>query len=146
VISQRHSPEFGVPQELFMEEHQLANDIVLPPTGENPGDASSASAAADHEKSARQRRKGRLLSEDDCRRMLSELPTLVILKLISPAQANAMTRTLQVLLNETRASQSAGPAQVDENLFAKLRSQPELLTLMEPYLSDDHVDRIMRDA
>jgi|tagenome__1003787_1003787.scaffolds.fasta_scaffold20818514_1 hypothetical protein len=121
----------------------MTTDIAIP----NPADDSDRNSGGPEGKphsSGRSRRRGRVLSENDCRRMLSEIPTLVILKVISPAQANAMTRTLQVLLNETRGSQSGGPVQVDENLIAILRSRPDLLNLFEPFLSDDQIDRLVR--
>jgi hypothetical protein len=95
--------------------------------------------------SSRRRRKGHILTPDDCRRMLGQLPSLITLKMISPAQANAITRALQTLLAESRASQASGPAKVaDENLIALLRVQPDVLEMVEPLLTDEQVDQIMK--
>jgi hypothetical protein len=126
------------------------NDLTLTdsPQEEGPGNATNNSSQSREDASAsqsRRRRKGRILTADDCRQMLGELPSLITLKLITPAQANAITRTLQTLMSESRASQASGPAKVaDENLIALLREQPHVLEMIEPMLTDEQVDQIMK--
>ena len=68
------------------------------------------------------------------------LPKLVALKILTPAQANSMSRSTQIYLDQTRTSQSGTSARpANDDVLANLRANPDLLEWIEPYLSDERL-------
>ncbi len=129
----------------------MSNELIpSEPTPQGPqDDPTTGSDRCDDDgaqsRKQRQRRRGHVLSVDDCLCMLSQLPSLITLNAITPSKANAIKGALQAVLAELRGTHAARPAkELNDNLIAQLRNQPELLHSLEPLLSDEHVDEILR--
>ena len=93
-------------------------------------------------------RQGRapIASVDDCLAMLSRLPSLVTLGLLSTAQANTIRSPCTAILQHHERQQS-GPSRtvVNEKDLAKLfRTHPEYAKLFEPVLTDEQIAMLVR--
>ena len=87
-----------------------------------------------------------IASVDDCLAMLSKLPGLVTLGLISTAQANAIRGSCAEILRHFERQQS-GPSQPVLNIkdvATLLRERPEFAKLFEHLLTDEQVDILLR--
>jgi hypothetical protein len=87
-------------------------------------------------------------SVEECLATLSRLSGLVLLNVITPAQANVVrantTETLRYhLRNESRGS---GKSVADADLLDVARSNPRMLALLEPFLTPDQIDLVMGDG
>ena len=86
-------------------------------------------------------------SAEDCVAALAQLPGLVALKYISPAQANAARGVYQAILKhyqQARAA-SAQPGIADADLLEIARTHPEILNMLEPLLTDVQMDLVFGD-
>ena len=93
-------------------------------------------------------RQGRaaIASAEDCLAMLSRLPSLVTLGLLSTAQANTIRSTCTAILQYHERQQS-GPSRtvVNEKDVAKLlQKHPEYAKLFEPLLTTEQIETLMR--
>jgi hypothetical protein len=119
--------------------------IPEPPT-DPAGQASRRSGGK--KRGADNPRQGRaaIASAEDCLAILSRLPSLVTLGMISTAQANTIRSTCTAMLQYYQRQQS-GPSQtvVNENDVARLlQKHPEFAKLFEPLLTDEQIETLMR--
>lgn len=94
-------------------------------------------------------RQQRILSEDECLAGLSSLSELILRKLVTPAEANAIRANLSAILEQhrrKRAVHDRGGAVDDDALAAHLARHPELAHLLEPLLSRDTIAAILARA
>jgi hypothetical protein len=90
---------------------------------------------------------GQPLSVAQILAQMQQLNGLIMLGLVTPAQANAISRNLTASLNhlthrEKQSKQASVPSEAD---IAKLWKQdPATLKLMEPFLSREQIDAILR--
>jgi hypothetical protein len=78
---------------------------------------------------------------------LARLPGLVAMKILTPAQANAMRATYQTMLAEYSRVPPGQQAQItDDNVLRLLQMQPEVLSMIEPFLTPDQVAMVMHAA
>jgi hypothetical protein len=95
----------------------------------------------------RRPRKSKIFSRDDCLRFLSQLPGLITAEFLTPAEANAIHRVVETLLAESRTPQSTGSPQVlGKKIICIVRANPELLELLEPLLTDEQIESLMKDV
>ena len=73
-----------------------------------------------------------------------KLNSLVMMKLISTAQANTIQRSLRTVL-DTQMKRTQGQHQdlPHEALAELCRSDPHILSLLEPFLTDEQVNWLM---
>ncbi len=79
---------------------------------------------------------------------LTKLPQLVATGVLTPAQANSMRATLEILLNELRQDSHQTSGAKDGNvsqLRDVLRRNPELLNALAPLLSDHDLSQLIDD-
>lgn len=90
----------------------------------------------------------RVLSTQDCLAGLSQLPGLIAIGMLKPAQANAMRGPFNDILRyHQQAGRTGGAGTVaDENVLEMLRQQPELLRFFEGVLTPEQIEMIMREA
>jgi hypothetical protein len=93
-------------------------------------------------------RQGRaaIASAEDCLAMLSRLPSLVTLGMISTATANTIRSTCTAIL-QYYGRQQSGPSRtvVNEKDVAKLlRTHPEYAKLFEHLLTDEQIEILVR--
>ena len=97
---------------------------------------------------SRRRKPGSVLDENECLAALSELLGLIALKMVLPAQANAMRSVLATILQHYQrsdAARSTSPLS-DDNVMAMLRTNPELISMLEPFLTDAQLAMVMKEA
>jgi hypothetical protein len=86
-------------------------------------------------------------SREDCLSALARLPGLIAMKIVTPAQANAIRASYTAILNEQRLSDGAQSGQLtDGSLLQILREKPELFELVEPFMTPDQVSLIIRNG
>jgi hypothetical protein len=121
--------------------------LSIPEPQEDPaGKASRRSGGK--QRRAENPRQGRapIASVEDCLAMLSRLPNLVTLGLLSTARANTIRSTCTAILQHHERQQS-GPSRtvVNEKDLAKLlRTHPEYAKLFEPLLTDEQIEMFVR--
>ena len=84
----------------------------------------------------------------ECLASLSQIPGMVALKLITPAQANAMRGTLEAILRQhnrsgTRAGQPEGNVQ-SMDLVDLAKRDPQVLNMLETILTDQQITMVMK--
>ncbi len=98
---------------------------------------------------ARSRRpKVNVPSADECLAALGRLPGAVAMKFITPAQASAMRASYAEILRhhqkcETRSERKAI---ADEDVIELMRNDSKAFSIMEPFLTDEQVDMVLRGA
>lgn len=116
-----------------------AESTVNPPNeGANPNGENAA------QRQSRRRHPGQILDQQQCLTGLSQLPGMVALGLLKPAQANSMRGAFKDLLDHHREDrQSASGAVATDDVIAAVRRNPALLTLFEPMLTDQQFELVM---
>jgi hypothetical protein len=89
-----------------------------------------------------------ILDTDDCLQALSQLPGLTAMGLLGTPQVNAMRGIYQTILQhhqKTQAQRSEQPLS-ETTIQDLIREQPELLSVLEPLLTDEQINLIMKNA
>ena len=83
-----------------------------------------------------------------CLEALSQLPGLLMMGYVRPAQANAIRSTLEAILRHYHQTDStrSGSALKDVDIVSILRTHPELVNLFEPMLTDEQLEAVMEEA
>ncbi len=101
-------------------------------------------AEAASQRQSRRRNPGQVLDQQQCLTGLSQLPGMLAMGLIKPAQANAMRGVFKELLDHHREDrQQASGAVSTDDMIAAVRKNPALLKLFEPMLTDEQLDMVM---
>lgn len=124
---------------------------ILAPRDDNPDGRDQPQATGSTRESGQnertQRSRQAVPDEEQCLAALNKLPGLVALGILKPAQANAIRATYSEILRHHQRNQSRenqqGPASVD--LLDAIRKQPELISLLEPLLSQEQIDLLMAE-
>jgi hypothetical protein len=75
-----------------------------------------------------------------------KLNSLVMLNVISTAQANTIHRSLRTILDIQLKRTQGQPQELPQEALADLcRSDPQILNLLEPFLPDELVERLMEE-
>jgi len=121
-----------------------------------PRDSSSDStdeARAAHSPQAgsdktRRRKAGQIYDADDCLRGLTQLPGLIALGMIRANDANAMRAAYGVILQHHQRAQTAGVASAisDADVMKVLRTNPEMLNLLAPLLTDAQLELALKQS
>ena len=92
--------------------------------------------------------KRRIASEQDCLAALSQLPALVTMGLVDIKQANAYKGIYSVILQHYHKKQTGAdrPTLDQPGLADLLRKNPDLANLLEPLLSLDQIEALMRQG
>ncbi len=78
---------------------------------------------------------------------LDKIPGLVVIDVLTPAKANAMRAAYDTILTHLDDSQQSGAARIDDaDVITILRQQPELLKALQPFLTPEQLDLIVREA
>jgi hypothetical protein len=113
-------------------------------SSDEPGPASDKPSGASGKCGGR---RDAIPSEEDCLRAIAKLPGLVALKILSPSQANSIRANYESLLRHHYQSQASRPSQIsDDRVLAILCESPELLSLLEPLLTDEQIALIGRNV
>jgi hypothetical protein len=86
-------------------------------------------------------------SRNDILHKLDQMPGLIAIGLLPPAKANAMKGVYHTMLAHIGDSPQPGAARVaDEDVIKILRQQPELLKALQPFLTPEQLELIIREA
>jgi hypothetical protein len=91
---------------------------------------------------------GRTLSPDECLAALGALPGAVALGLLSTARANSMRGAYAEILRwhgQARVQRDEGGL-TDDAVLALARSNPEVLSMLEPFLTDAQIELVTGGA
>ena len=116
---------------------------------DDPGDRSGPHNAEGPESPRGQRRAApQIYSVEECLSRLSQLPGLIALHYLTPADAGAIRTSLSEILRHHRQSGQEGRhgALTNEDVLAIYRRDPEVFNLMSGLLTDAQVDLVMRQA
>jgi hypothetical protein len=133
------------------------SQLSLP--GPREGDADDGNAArfsddtsenihgAQHD-GARRRSKMHVASEEECLAALSQLPGFVVMGLMTTSQANTLRATYNTILQYHQKRQAGGRGQSVDNagLVDVLRKHPGLASALEPFLSDEQIAMLLKEA
>jgi hypothetical protein len=127
------------------------NDLTLAapePEGSGSGDNASPENTDQEQRKQRRRKSGQVLNKQKCLEGLSHLPSLLATGFIKPPVANSMCGVYRELLSHHQQAERAGAGPTVENadVMALLRADPNILAMIEPFLTDDQLELIMREA
>ena len=92
--------------------------------------------------------KKRIPSREECLYAIHQLAGLVALGMLTSAQANSIRASYrEILKHHDRAHVAAGGAGLaDGNVLELARNHPEILSMLEPLLTDEQIAMVMRDG
>ena len=86
-------------------------------------------------------------NKEDILHKLGQMPGLIAIGVLPPATANAMKGVYQTMLNHVDDSTQGGAARVaDEDVIKILQQQPELLKALQPFLTPEQLELVIREA
>jgi hypothetical protein len=92
------------------------------------------------------RRRYRAPTVEDCLRSLGQLPGLIALHYVKPAEASAMRGIYQLILQQLERDKQASSAQgklADADVAELMRTNPEVLEMLTAVLSEEQIAMIM---
>ena len=87
-------------------------------------------------------------SREDCLQAMAQLPGLVALGVLKPAQANSIRASYREILqyHEKTQSQRGQDGLSTSDVLELARKDPHIFSLLEPILSDRQIRAAMKDA
>jgi len=122
--------------------------LSLPPPP-NPEERQSTGATDGPEVRRRPRRgrKSEIPTVDELLKQIMQVNGMVVLKHLSPQAASTILTGLKVLLEVQREREAVSQEQLaSEALVAACRRDPQLVTLLEPLLTDEQLDTLVKEA
>jgi hypothetical protein len=108
-------------------------------------DQTNESKASQSQHSRRQRQGPRIPTRDEILQMLSQLNGMVMMGLVSTPKARVIQQNLQIQLKAQTQRPEADQREVSmEGLGEALKRDPELIKLLEGFLSDEQVEWLLR--
>jgi hypothetical protein len=134
-------------------EEDMSSLSLPPPEGPGKGNSGKSDSGAPQGSAGSHRERGRgkaskIHDVDACLSALSALPGLVAMGMVSPSQANAISRVYSTILQhhqKTAAVRDQG-VRVEGELLDLLRADPRLVNLLEPLLTDEQMEAFFRSA
>ncbi len=121
--------------------------LSIPERQDDPaGQASGRSDSGKRRGEDPQRGRARIASVEDCLAALSQLVPLTTIGMITTTKANTL-RSIYTTILQYHERQQSGPTRTitnEKGLAELLRKQPELATLLEPLLSDEQIQMLVR--
>jgi hypothetical protein len=101
---------------------------------------------SENQSSSNGRSRRRIPTAEELMEKLDALPGLLAMKYITAPQLNAMRGVWQEMLKYHHRSQAApsSAGAVDGELFARWRTDPELMNFLAPMLSEDQLAALMK--
>jgi hypothetical protein len=119
--------------------------LPSPGGGDRTQDSADAYTREDSRSQHGQPKRTRLPDTEEILGMLMQLNGLVTLGMISPAQANVLQRSLRTILDVQRQKSRADSGGQSTQALADLcRTNPQLMNLLEPFLSDAQMEWLMK--
>lgn len=84
-------------------------------------------------------------SHDDCLKALGQLPGMIVMGILTPSQGNAIRSCYQEIIKSYQQQTPNTKPKIDNSyVLDLLQKDPQLLNLLEPLLTHDQIDLIMR--
>jgi hypothetical protein len=84
---------------------------------------------------------------EDCLQAIAALPGLVAMRFLTSAQANSIRATYVAILHYHDRNRQGHSAQLaDDDVLKLWRDQPQLIDLLQPFLTQAQLDLLMREA
>lgn len=120
--------------------------IVIGPADADDSGA-SAGATEGSGQASNSRRPGTIPTRDECLIGIAALNSLLVMRMITPAQANSMRANFMAMLRQYEpARQSPSAHLANESVLEIWRASPGLIDLLEPLLSAEQLEIIMREV
>jgi hypothetical protein len=123
----------------------MSTEIIPAPTPDGEGNHDPGNSGDSNREGARRASEKSIPSREDCLKAMGAMPGLVGMRILKPAQANSIRAIYDSILDQhdrVRPGQSAPLA--DDDLLQLWRDQPHLIDLLEPLLSQEQLEMIMR--
>ena len=124
---------------------------LIGPEGESapdPPDSAQQKSGPRQKPNRRRKATAQIFDVDDCLRALSQLAGLLAMRIIRPAEANAMRAIYSDIVRHLvqRAQLGRTTEQPDDQeMIETLRRNPGLFTIFEPLLTDAQIQMVLRD-
>ncbi len=94
------------------------------------------------------RKRGEIPSIEDCLAVLKSLAGAVALGLLTPPQAKTIHACYAEILRHHQHHQSHSDRKgvADADVVELLRKDPKIFSVLEPFLTDDQIDLVMKNA
>lgn len=134
-------------------DREMPQNFLCRPAGTNRDEGDSAGSTAPKTGHAagnggkRPNGSREVASAEQCLAALTQLPGLVAMGILTPAQANSMRATYETILKHHEKRQSAqiqGPATAD--VVQAVRDHPELAAVLEPLMTGEQLESLMKEA
>lgn len=113
-------------------------------TGQEQGDGADHSAAAGRRRTQQRPRESGIPTIEECLRALAQVPGLVAMGILEPAQANAIRSTYrEILLHHKSTAKETERTISNADVMDLLRKSPKVLDLLTPLLTPEQLDMIM---
>ncbi len=131
------------------------SNLMIPGPGAEPekggqdqaqNDAHGAGADRRH---GQQQRTGKadIPSEDDCLRAIAQVARLAALGMFKPAVANTVRSAYRDILQHYKGQvKEAEKNAASADVLEAVRNDPRMLSLLEPFLTQEQIDMIMKNA
>jgi len=122
--------------------------LSLPPPP-NPEESQSTGATDGPEVRRRPRRgrKSEIPTVDDVLKQVMQVNGMVVLRQLSPQAASTIIMGLKVVLDVQHQREALSQEQLaSDALVAACRRDPQLVTLLEPLLTDEQLDHLVKEA
>lgn len=116
--------------------------------GEQPGSGAAPGGKRRGTARSGEKKQRSYPDEEQCLAAISRLAGLVAMGLLTTSKANSIRASFAEILRWHRTARGARQQQrlEDTDLIGLLRSNPELLAMLEPLLTDDQIDMLTREA
>lgn len=115
---------------------------------DDPHDADDGGEESEHPKQNHGRRSGKIPDVDSCLAALAALAGAVALGYINAARANAIRAMYAEILRHHHKNDSRSDRKglADADVAELMRKDPKVFSIMEPFLTDDQIDLVMKNA
>jgi hypothetical protein len=137
---------------------ETMSNLMLPgPSGSEADGADARDPHGDHDHDQRdprgqdggyRRGKSRIPKTDECLKALAQLPGLVAMKLLKPAEANAIRAAYREILQHYQKEHAREDRRrlSDADVLDLMRKDPKILGMLEPLLTDEQIAMVMNGA
>ena len=133
------------------------SSLMIPAPGAEPekgghqeahNDARGTGADGQHGQQQQQRAaQSDIPSEEDCLRGIAQVGRLAALGMFKPAVANAIRSAFRdILQHHKNKAKEAEKNVANADVLQAVRNDPKMLSLLEPFLTQDMINSIMKNA
>ena len=139
----------------------MSSNLMIPGPGSEPekgghqeahNDARDAGADGQHGQQHEQQQDQRagqsdIPSEEDCLRAIAHVARLAALGMLKPAVANTIRSSFRDILQHYKSKAKEAEKNVaNADVLEAVRNDPKMLGLLEPFLTQDMINSIMKNA